>query len=155
LAALGCAALLACGGLAAAAAEQTREGYVAEVEPICKSNTVANERILKGVRTEIRRGKLKLAGGRFKAASAAFGRAVKQIAAVPQPESDRTRLGRWLGYLDDETKYLGEIGKALKAEKKIKAQRLSVLLNHNGNLANLQVLGFEFVYCEIKPSRFS
>lgn len=155
LAALGCAALLACAALAATSSEQTREGYVAQVEPICKSNTKANERILKGVRKEIKQGKLGLAAGRFKTASAAFGRAVKQIAAVPRPVSDKTKLTKWLGYLNDETKLLAEIGKALRAEKKTKAERLSVLLTHNGNLANLQVIDFEFNYCAIKPSRFS
>lgn len=155
LAALGCAGLLACAALATTSPEQTREGYVAQVEPICKSNTKANERILKGVRKEVKQGKLGLAASRFKSASAAFGRAVKQIAAVPQPVSDKTRLSKWLGYLNEETRLLGQIGKALKAGKKTKAERLSVLLTHNGNLANLQVLAFEFNYCVIKPSRFS
>ena len=48
------AALLAAGALGA---EQTRESYVAQVEPICKKNTKANEQILAGVEKTIRQGK--------------------------------------------------------------------------------------------------
>jgi hypothetical protein len=35
-------------------AEETRESCVAAVEPICKTNTKANEKILSGVRREVR-----------------------------------------------------------------------------------------------------
>lgn len=153
--ALLCAALFGATALAITSPEQTRESYVAQVEPICKSNTKANERILAGVRKEIKQGKLKLAAGRFKQAAAAFGKAVKQIAAVPQPPADQAKLSKWLGYLGDEQTFLAEIGKALKAGKKTRAQGLSVRLAHNGNLANNAVLGFEFNYCLIRQSRFS
>ncbi len=158
LAAAAAAALIAMALLCAAApaaTEQTRESYVAQVEPICKVNTKANEQILSGVRREIKKGKLKLAAGQFARASAAFGRAVKQIRAVPQPPADTAKLSKWLGYLDQETKLLGEIGKALKAGNKPRVQTLSVRLTANGNLANNTVLGFEFNYCLIKSSRFS
>ena len=141
--------------LAIAAPEQTRETYVAQVEPICKTNTKANERILSGAEKKVKQGKLKVAAGQFTQAGAAFGKAVKQIRAVPQPPADQAKLSKWLGYLDEETKLLGEIGKALKANQKTKAQTLSVRLTHNGNLANNAVLGFEFNYCLIDSSRFN
>lgn len=128
---------------------------MARVEPICKTNTKANELILAGVRGEIKRGRLKLAAGRFKQAATAFGRAVRQIAAVPQPPADQARLTKWLGYLGGEQAFLSEIGKALKAGEKTRAQALSVRLTHNGNLANNAGLGFEFGHCLIRASRFS
>jgi hypothetical protein len=146
---------LAAGALGVTSAEQTRESYVAEVEPICKQNTRANEQVLAGVRKLIKKGQLKVAAGKFAKASTAFGQAVEQIAAVPQPPADTAKLAKWLKYLDGETKLLGEIGKALKAESKSKAQALSVRLTHNGNLANNAVLGFDFDYCLIESSRFS
>jgi hypothetical protein len=153
------AALVAVAALAAfafaAETEQTRESYVAQVEPICKTNTKANERTLAGIRKTIKKGELKIAGGKFAQASSAFGKAVKQITAVPQPAADKTKLTKWVGYLEDETKLLGEIGTALKAGKKSQAQTLSVRLSHNGNLANNSVLGFGFDYCLIDSSRFS
>jgi hypothetical protein len=148
-------ALLATAAIALAAAEQTRESYVAQVEPICKQNTTANEQILAGVRKKIKKGQLSVAAGQFAKASTAFGKAVKQIKAVPQPAADQAKLGKWLGYLEGETKLLSEIGKALKAGKKSQAQTLSIKLTHNSNLANNAVLGFEFNYCLIDSSRFS
>ncbi|HET6998173.1 MAG TPA: hypothetical protein VFI03_06240 [Solirubrobacterales bacterium] len=149
------AGLLVTTAFAATSPEQTRESYVAAIEPICKTNTKANEQILAGVRKKIQKGQLSVAAGQFTKASAAFGKAVKQIKAVPQPVADAAKLGKWLGYLDKETTMLGEIGKALKANKKSKAQTLSVQLTRNGNVANNQVLGFEFDYCLIDSSKFS
>jgi Flp pilus assembly protein TadD len=155
IAALGCAAILAAAALAVTDPEQTREGYVAQAEPICKTNTKANERILSGVRREIRQGKLGLAAGKFKRAAAAFGKATRELKAVPQPVADEAKLTKWLGLLGKEKSLLSQIGQALKAGKKSKAQSLSVKLTHNGNAANNAVLGFEFNYCLINSSRFS
>src|SRR3954447_26745875 len=106
------AAIAAGGCLALAAAEQTRESYVARVEPICKTNTKANERILAGAEKKVKEGKLKVAAGQFTQAAAAFGKAVRQIKAVPQPVADKAKLTKCIGYLEDETKLLGEIGRA-------------------------------------------
>jgi hypothetical protein len=143
------------GALAVTSAEQTRETYVAAVEPICKTNTKSNERILAGAEKKVKEGKLKVAAGQFTQAAGAFNKAVKQIKAVPQPVADKTKLAKWTGYLEAEAKLLSEIGKALKAGNKTKAQTLSVKLTHNGNLANNAVLGFDFDYCLIDSSRFS
>ncbi len=140
---------------AATSPEQTRESYVTAVEPICKKNTKANEQILDGVRKKIQQGKLRVAAGQFAKASTAFGKAVKQIKAVPQPVADAAKLGKWLTALEKETKLLSDIGNALKAGNKSRAQSLSVQLTHNSNVANNQVLGFEFDYCLIDSSRFS
>jgi hypothetical protein len=154
-AALLATALCAAGALGVTSPTQTREGYVAQVEPICKTNTKANERILQGVEKKVKQGKLQVAAGQFKQAATAFGKAVKQLKAVPQPVADEAKLAKWLGYLDDETKLLSEIGKALQAGKKGPAQTLSVKLAHNGTLANNAVLSFEFKYCKIESSKFS
>jgi hypothetical protein len=154
-AALAVLAFCAAAALGVTSAEQTRESYVAQVEPICKTNTKANERILAGAEKKVKEGKLKVAAGQFTQAASAFGKAVKQIKAVPQPVADKAKLAKWLSYLEGETKLLSEIGKALKENKKSKAQTLSVKLTHNGNLANNSVLGFEFDYCLIDSSRFS
>lgn len=152
VAALALTAALAVGAFAA---EQTRESYVAQVEPICKKNTKANEQILAGVRKTIKQGQLGVAAGKFTRAAAAFGKAVGEIKAVPQPTADAAKLTKWLGFLKEEQNFLSKIGKALKKGNKSEAQTLSVKLTHNGNLANNSVLGFEFNYCLIDSSRFS
>jgi hypothetical protein len=149
------AALLVSAAFAVTSPTQTRESYVAQVEPICKRNTEANKRILAGVRKKIKQGKLGVAASQFAKASSAFGRAVREIRAVPQPPADAVKLEKWLVYLDKERKLLAEIGKALKSGAKTRAQRLSLQLTHNGNTANNKVLGFDFDYCLIESSRFS
>jgi Flp pilus assembly protein TadD len=154
IAMLGCAAILAAAALATTGSEE-RETYVSQAEPICKTNTKANERILSDVRKEIRQGKLGLAAGKFKRAAAAFGKATKELSAIPQPVDDQAKLTKWLGLLGKEKSLLSQIGQALKAGKKSRAQSLSVKLTHNGNAANNAVLGFEFNYCLINSSRFS
>jgi len=148
-------AVLGATAFAATSPTQTRESYVTTVEPICKKNTKSNEAILSGVRKKIQQGKLAVAAGQFAKAATAFGKAVNELRAVPQPTADAPKLNKWLSYLDKETKLLREIGKALKNNQKTRAQSLSVQLTHNGNTANNQVLGFEFDYCLIDSSRFS
>jgi hypothetical protein len=138
----------------AAEGEITRPEYVAKVEPICKANTEANSRILKGVKDQVKQGQLVPAGKRFIRASGALGKSVSQIAKVPQPEADEAKLTKWIGYLEHEQSFLQKIGKALKAKNKYHAQKLAVELNKNNNQANNTVISFGFKECRIDSSRF-
>lgn len=140
---------------AAFAAEQTRESYVAQAEPICKKSTQSLEKSLKNVQQEIKQGKLKPASVQFASAAAAFEKGVKELKAVPQPEADAAKLGKWLKQLEAGTELLKKIGKALKAGQKGQAQNYIVRLSHNSRVANNLVLGFEFHYCLIDSSKFS
>jgi hypothetical protein len=137
------------------AAELTRDEYVTRVEPICKRNTEANQRIFAGAKEEVKEDKLKLASTHFARAQTALEKTVKQLKAVPQPVEDATKLTKWIGYLETESSFIGRIGKALAQGDKGKAQTLSVQLNRNSNLANNSVLAFGFNYCKLDPSRFS
>lgn len=131
-----------------------REDYVAKVEPICKANSEANSRILKGVKGQVQQDKLVPAGKRFVRASTALGKAVTQINAVPRPAADDAKLTKWIGYLRKEKTFLQQIGSALKAKDKFKAQKLAVELNKNNNKANNTVISFGFDECRIDSSRF-
>ena len=84
-----------------AQAEVTRESYKEAVEPICKSNTEANERILKGVRGKVKAGKLKQPA-RSSRASTALNKTHGELQAVPQPPADQAKLTKWLGYVKTE-----------------------------------------------------
>ncbi|HYH52493.1 MAG TPA: hypothetical protein VD761_00015 [Solirubrobacterales bacterium] len=148
------AALAVCASTAFAA-EISREEYVARVEPICKTNTTANARIFNGAKGEVQAGKLEKASKRFGRAVTAFDKTIKQISAVPKPAADSVKLTKWIGYLKAERDLLARIGDALGDGDKHKAQTLSVRLNRNSNLANNTILGFDFDYCRIDPSRFS
>lgn len=139
----------------AQATEVTRESYKEAVEPICKTNTQANERILKGVRKEVKEGQLKLAGTKFSKAATALKRTLTQLKAVPQPSADEAKLAKWLGYVSLEVSLFQKTAKELKAENKSGAQATVIRLTHNANQANNQVLGFEFHYCRFEPSKFT
>lgn len=139
----------------AAAQEISRDEYVARVEPICKRNTEANEKIFKGAKEQVKKGELKKGSTHFFRAATALDKTLKQLEAVPQPSADEAKLTKWIGYLHTESEYFTRIGKALAAGKKSQAQSLSVRLNRNSNLANNTVLAFGFNYCRIDPSRFS
>lgn len=139
----------------AMATETTRAEYAATVEPICKANTQANERILKGVKTEVKQGKLKLAAQRFAKASTALKKTLTQLKAVPQPAADQARLTTWLGYVKTEAELFQSTSKKLASGDKMGAQAMVIRLTHNANLANNQVLAFDFTYCRFEPSKFS
>lgn len=140
--------------LAAEEEGPTRGDYVAALEPICRANSNANARILKGVKAQVRRDQLGIAGARFVRASIALGRSVKQMSRVPRPSADAQRLQRWFTYLKREQLYLLRIGKALRAGNKFFAQKQAVKLNQNNNRANNVVIAFGFRECRIDSSRF-
>jgi hypothetical protein len=73
-----------------AQAEVTRESYKEAVEPICKTNTQANERILKGVRKDVKQGKLKLAGSKFSKAATALHKTLVQLKAEDKSGAQAT-----------------------------------------------------------------
>lgn len=148
------AAVLAAAGLAAAEGV-TRDSYIAAVEPICKTNTEANEEILKPVRKLVKEDKLKQAGARFTKAAKALKKSYNQLKAVPQPPEDSAKLTKWLSYVKTEADLFESAATALKAGNKTKAQTFVVKLTHNANLANNQVLSFGFRYCKLEPSKFT
>jgi hypothetical protein len=153
--ALAATAIFLLTALAAVGAEPTREGYVAQVEPICKANTEANEQILKGVKAEVREGKLKPAAAQFAKAGTALGKTLRQLRAVPQPPADAPKLGRWLGYISEEAQLLQTTALKLRKGDKTGAEKMAVRLNATANRANNEVLEFEFRYCAANPSKFT
>lgn len=152
--ALAVALLVAVPVALATASEIERPEYVERVEPICKSNSEANSNILKGVKDQVKQGKLGPAGKRFIRASGALGKSITKIAAVPKPEADEAKLNKWIGYLKKEKGFLFSIGKALKSNEKGKAQKLAAELNDNNTDANNTVINFNFKECRIDSSRF-
>ena len=154
LATVGAMVLLLAAPLARGA-EQTRETYTEAVEPICKSNAEASDRILDGVKGEVRQGKLKIAAAKFTKAAAALKKTLVQLKGVPKPSADQARLDKWLGYIKAEVELFERTAKKLKAGDKIGAQRMAVRLTSTANKANNQVLTFEFRYCRVNPSQYT
>jgi hypothetical protein len=154
LAAIAAAALSSLTSLAAAS-EVTRDSYREAVEPICKADTQANERILAGVKSEVRAGKLKPAAAQFTKAARALKSVIAQLQAVPAPAADAARLSKWLGKVSNEAGYFEAVAKKLRAGDKAGAQKLVVKLTNEANQANNLVIPFEFTYCRLEPSRFT
>ena len=148
-------ALVLAGASLALATETSRAEYVAAVEPICHSNTQASEKILKGVKAEVKAGKLAPAATQFAKAAKALKRTLAQLKAVPQPTADAARLAKWFGYIGNEVELFEATAKKLKAGDKDGAEKMTLILTHTANLANDQVLVFGFRYCHGEPSRFS
>jgi hypothetical protein len=137
------------------AAEVSRDEYKAAAEPICKSSAQANERILGGVRKEVKQGKLKTAAVKFSKASKEQSQALRELEALPQPVADEARLTKWLSYLKIEAELFATAGRKLKAGDKAGAEHITTKLAQNANKANVQVLPFEFRYCRQEPSKFT
>lgn len=151
-------ALLAATPLARAEEGPTRDQYREQVEPICKANTEANKRILRNVTHKARSrvpAKMRQAGRQFIHASAAFGKAMKKLAAVPRPVADAPRLHKWFRQLGIVRQKLRKLGVALKRREEIKASHESIRVERASNAANNFSFVFEFHYCKLNRSRFS
>lgn len=140
---------------AAVAAEISRDEYRERVEPICKVNTEANERILAGVRKRVKAGELGKAASQFTRAAKALKKTRTQLLAVPMPSADQAKLTKWLGGVKTEVELLEGIGRALAKGDKHTAQKLVVQLTSNANRTNAGVISFEFTYCFFQPSKYT
>ncbi len=140
---------------AVAAEDPTRDEYKAMVEPICKANGKANERILDGVRQLVKEDKLKPAGAKFAKAATALKQTRRELLAVPQPSADKARLTKWLGFVKTEAELFGLTATKLKKEDQRGANQMVTKLLQTANQANAAVLSFEFKYCRFEPSRFT
>lgn len=138
----------------AAAAEQTRSEYVALLEKICKPGSDATQRAVRGMRSDIRAERFRLAATKFSAAKRIFAHTVSSISTVPRPKSDRPTLTRWFAALGRETDYLGRTAAALRAEDLPRFQRVSGRFFQEGSKANNVVVSFGFNYCNFKSSRY-
>jgi hypothetical protein len=146
------ALMLAAGAFAA---EVSRDEYREAAEPICKAGAKSNEQILAGVRTEVKKGKLKTAAAKFAKASKAQARTLKELEALPRPSADETRLEKWFSYLRIEAELFATAGRKLKAGDKAGAQHVFTKLSLNINKANNQVLPFGFNYCRLNAAKLS
>jgi hypothetical protein len=149
------AVLSLCFGSLAAAEEVTRDSYREAVEPLCKQNAQANQRIFKGVRKMVRQHKLKSAAARFVKAATALDQTVTQLERVPEPSADETRLSKWLVDVSVEVSLFERTAARLRADDTRAAFLLVARLTHQANVANSVVIPFEFHYCKLDPSRFT
>lgn len=154
-AALAAALVLATSASLAFAAEVSSAEYKEAVEPICHANAKASERILSGIRKEVKESKLNRAASQFAKAADALNRTYRELNAVPQPSADEAELDRWLSYVRQEVELLRQISQSLKEGKRAKADRYVAALARNAQRANAAVLDFEFRWCRFQPSKYT
>ena len=128
--------------------------YVAHLEKLCKPDAKATQRAVRGMRSDIRSERLRLAASKFSKAKQIFAGTVRSISKVPRPAADRATLARWFAALARETDYLGRTAAALRAEDIPRFQRVSGRFFQEGSKANNVVVSFGFNYCAFKPTRF-
>jgi hypothetical protein len=153
------AAVLLAGALlvpiTAAALEGPRAEYREQVEPICRANTEANDHILRGIRANVRRGKLKPAGRQLIRASSALRGALAELRKVPRPPADAGRLSEWLDQIAKQADLLQKAGRALIAGNRHRAGTLVTQASNGARRANALVVSFEFRDCRLDASRYS
>jgi hypothetical protein len=135
-------------------AEVTPDEYKAQVEPICKANTQANEKILKGVRENVKKGKLSKASKQLFAAAKALKKTRLELLRVPTPSADAARLTKWLAGVKTEIDLLEAAGRKLANGEKNGASKMVIRLKTNATKTNNLVLGYEFRYCKFEPQKF-
>lgn len=138
----------------ALAAEVTPDEYKAQVEPICKANTQANEKILKGVRENVKKGKLSKASKQLFAAAKALKKTRAELLQVPAPSADAARLTQWLAGVKTEVDLLEAAGRKLAKGEKNGASQMVIRLKSNATKTNNLVLSYEFHYCKFEPQKF-
>lgn len=146
--------LMLVGAASAFALGPEAQTYKEEVEPICQANTEANEKILKGVRKEVREGKTKKASRQLFAAAKALKRARAQLVKVPKPAEDVARLTKWLNGVKTEVELLEATGRKLAKGEKNAAVRMVARLESNARKTNTLVLDYQFRYCRFNPAKF-
>jgi hypothetical protein len=138
----------------AAAAEPTRTEYVAQLERICKPDSEATQRAVRGTRADVRAEQFRVAATKVSKAKRIFTQTVSSISTVPRPGADSATLARWFAALGREAVALKRTAAALRAEDVARFQRVWADFIHEGNKANNVVVSFGFNYCTFKPSRF-
>lgn len=135
------------------AEEPTRERYLATVEPICKRDREASERILGGTKEAIREGKLKVAGRQLIRASRHFGEAIRELVAVPRPPADEAKLRKWFRFLRILRDRIRQTGVYYKEGEELRATHESIAAERTGNAANNVSYSLKFRYCRLSRSR--
>lgn len=132
--------------------EQTRESYKAQIEPICKANRAANERIMDGAQKRVNRDEFVAVGKQFIRVSGSFGNLIGKLVGVAPPIGDERRVERWLEQMRLLKTRLRQTGKYYKEGEDIKAAHEAILAERSGISANNISIVFKVRYCRF--SRF-
>jgi hypothetical protein len=155
------ATLLLAAALVAPAVSAAPDGpqaeYRSKVEPICRAEGEAKERIFDDSRLLVGGGAEngKRAGRAFMKGSNQLGHTLAKLRAVPRPEADAQKLVRWLAQVSEQVKRLRQTGKSLKEDRRRRAQKLVTQFSYAASRANNLVVSLEFRHCVFKEFGFT
>lgn len=132
---------------AEASEEQTRESYSARVEPICKQNREANERIMEGSRERINQDEFRQVSAQFKRLSTSVAGLANRLEKVPAPVADERRIRRWIYFIRLLKNRLRNVGRYYGEGLEIKGTHESILAERSGVSANNLMVVFPLRYC--------
>lgn len=139
---------------ALAASSDSREDYVATLDPICKRDAKRNSKLLDGTEAMVIKGKFAAPARKWAKASKNFKRTLKRLEAIPSPPADAALLKRWFRQMNAQQKLMEQMTKALKAKDTKRANKLKIKLLRNSNKANNTVFLFDFRQCLIVPEMY-
>ncbi|HYP55709.1 MAG TPA: hypothetical protein VEQ41_05330 [Solirubrobacterales bacterium] len=146
-------ATLAVATIAHGAEEPTREAYVAAIEPICKRDREASEKLLADTKQAVRDGRLDAAGRQLIRASRRFNGTIRQLVAVPRPPADDAKLRKWFKFLRIVRDRIRQTGVFYREDKELQATHESIRAEKSGNAANNVSFSFKVKYCRLSRSR--
>jgi hypothetical protein len=104
------ASLLAVG---TAYAQPTRDQYIAQADPICAGSMRAEARALSGLGSDLKKGRLKRAGAKFRAAGSAISTGIDELATLAAPPEDSALISSWLTSLRSEIPIINRFARSL------------------------------------------
>src|SRR5262245_38535735 len=100
-------------GVPAASAASTRADYVAQADPICLSTHLAEGNQLTGFSTDLKKGRLKVAARKMRAAGTVFSGGVDQLASLERPPADVSQLSTWIDSLRAQVPIVNRFARAV------------------------------------------
>ena len=144
-------------GLAAAAlllavgtahAQSTRDQYIAQADPICAGSMHAEARALRGVPSDLKKGRLKRAGAKFRAAGSEISNGIDELAALEAPPEDGALISSWLGSLRGEIPIINRFSRALSKGQAGKVGKSYKQLKASVGTSEGLVQGYGFTVCD-------
>lgn len=139
---------------ALADSSDSREAYVAALDPICKRDAQRNSKLLDGTQAMVLKGKFKAPARKWAKAAKNFKKTIKTLEAIARPPAEEAVLKRWFGQMRAQQRLMEQMAKTLKAKNTRKANKLKIKLLRNSNKTNNTVFLFNFRHCLIVPEMY-
>jgi len=125
-------------------ATSTRADYIAQADPICLSTGLAEGNQLSGFSMDLKKGRLKVAARKLRAASTIFGRGVDQLALLERPPADVSQLSTWIDSLRAQVPILNRFARSInhRQAKRVRRTGAQLLIAEEKTSALVDDYGF-------------